>query len=109
MNAYFTSLIRTTVPLLVGFVASWAARRGFDIKEAEVAAWLTPVVSGVYYAAVRKAEQKWTGVGWLLGLANQPVYVGTTEVEIKEVEKIKYIMRDRPSKPAAKPAPRKKG
>lgn len=112
MNAYMKSMIRTTVPLLVGFVASWAARKGFDIKEAEVAAWLTPTISGAYYAAVRKAEQKWPTVGWLIGLANQPVYDATKEVEVREVEKVRYIMRNPPSKPAAptkKAAPRKKG
>lgn len=84
------SIVRTAVPLLVGFVLTLLLKVGVDLGDDPVAvanltAFLTVLVSTAYYAVVRYAEvklgSKW---GWLLGLASAPVYtkvIDTTGVE----------------------------
>ena len=78
LTDYFASLIRTAVPLVVGAVIATVVKRAPGLEsllvEAEVSAWLNPLCAGLYYAGVRKAEQRWPSVGWLLGLAKQPGY-----------------------------------
>jgi hypothetical protein len=69
------SLIRTVVPIVVGFAITQAARLGVELDEATVASFVTMVVSSVYYAAARWLEQhaspQW---GLLLGSRKQPSY-----------------------------------
>lgn len=75
MNAYVTSIIRTFVPIVVGTIAAYLVAHGLpDVDEAAVEGWLTPVLIGAYYAAIRGAEKKWPQIGWLLGKAAQVVY-----------------------------------
>jgi hypothetical protein len=71
------SYIRTIVPVVVGAALSWAIRHGLPadwLDQGEVTAWLTPLVIGAYYAAVRWLERRIPAAGWLLGLAKQPGY-----------------------------------
>src|SRR5215213_8099715 len=75
MTDFFASQIRTLVPIFVGAVLSWLARRGFNLDEAEITVWLTPLVIGGYYFVVRTLEKRFPAFGWLLGLAKQPEYV----------------------------------
>jgi uncharacterized membrane protein len=78
-NNYFVSLIRTWVPLLVGVVLTWLARR-YDIVIDETVSSttvtaVTGIVTGIYYAIVRFLEVKVApGYGWLLGAAKKPAY-----------------------------------
>ena len=61
MNAYLTSLIRTGVPVIVGSVAAFLVAHGLpDVDEAAVEGWLTPVLIGAYYAAIRGAVDRCT-------------------------------------------------
>lgn len=86
MNAYITSIIRTFVPIVVGTVAAFLVAHGLpDVDEAAVEGWLTPVLIGAYYAAIRAAEKKWPQIGWLLGKAAQVVYAPTTATVIPGV------------------------
>lgn len=78
MTDFLASLIRTGVPILVGVVTSWLARRGLDIDEAEITAWLTPTLIGGYYFGVRSLERRFPWIGWLLGLPKQPGYIVET-------------------------------
>lgn len=77
MNATLISIIRTGVPYLVGLVVSWVATLGIHVPD-DVKMQLTGagvfVVGTIYYAVVRKLEQKWPAVGWLLGSPSQPFY-----------------------------------
>jgi len=72
------SVVRTVVPLVIGYVITWASQIGFTVSEdqsAALAALLTGVISAIYYAIVRFLEtnysDKW---GWLLGWATAPTY-----------------------------------
>lgn len=75
------SILRTIVPVVVGWLILQAVRLGITIDSA----WLSGVVQGgitvVFYALVRYAETYGSNAwGWLLGLAKQPVYVDGTVV-----------------------------
>jgi hypothetical protein len=74
------SIIRTLVPLIVGFGLTWAAKLGLDIHaDTTVTDLVTIVLVGAYYGAVRFLEQTWPGLGqWLLAFGltrKQPTYV----------------------------------
>ena len=77
MNDLAVSVIRTTVPMLVGVVITWLATKGVVIDEgvkASLVAGLTGVVSAVYYTIARLLEQKWGAFGLLLGSRKTPTY-----------------------------------
>ena len=78
LTNYVTSLIRTIVPVVVGAVLSALARRGLDIDQAEVTAWLTPLVISGYYSLARLAEIKLPQLGWLLGVPKAPGYAAAS-------------------------------
>jgi len=72
---YLASLIRTAVPILMGVVITWLAKKlGMDIPAEPATTAVTALVSAAYYALVRAAEAKWSWVGWLLGWAAKPSY-----------------------------------
>jgi hypothetical protein len=72
------SVIRTWVPIGVGFVIGWVVSFGlFDVSAADqagVTAWCIAGATALYYVAVRWAETKWPQVGWLLGVPRTPAY-----------------------------------
>lgn len=80
MNDYFTSLVRTYVPLIVGAVISWLALHGIkpSITAAQMSVLyttLTAAVTALYYTIVRLFEHYVSPkFGWLLGLAKTPSY-----------------------------------
>lgn len=72
LSDYLVSLIRTFVPIGVGIVLAYLAKKGFNLTvDAEA---LTLAVIGVYYAVVRKLEARWSWLGWLLGTPKAPTY-----------------------------------
>src|SRR5690348_9921522 len=78
LNDKVTSAIRTGVPMLVGLVVSYLlVHFGFTVPE-DVQTWLESLLTFglgyLYYLAVRGLEAKWPNLGWLLGVAKQPVY-----------------------------------
>lgn len=82
MSNLVTAIIRTIIPVIVGYLATWLIGLGVNLDQT---VWdgfsnqLVLILSGVYYAAVAWAETHWPWVGWLLGLARRPAYgVGTT-------------------------------
>ena len=79
LSNYAIAIVRTFVPILVGFAANLIARFGFHVNDAEIATEISTGVPVVYYALVRKAEERWPSVGWLLG---KPVV--TTYSDVKE-------------------------
>ena len=77
MNDWITSLIRTWVPTAVGIVVAFLVAQGVDLDQAaelQLSGGLVAVVTGVYYAVVRAAENKWPAFGYLLGVAKAPTY-----------------------------------
>ena len=77
MSDLVTSYIRTWVPIVVGPVLVWLSTvLGADFSEWEgtLVGFLIALVSAVYYAIVRWAEQKWPWVGKLLGKQAAPTY-----------------------------------
>jgi len=76
MNDYVVSMIRTYVPLAVGAALVWLAQAigPLDIDTTAVQTGAVLIVSGLWYALVRAAEQRWPSLGWLLGSARQPSY-----------------------------------
>lgn len=65
-----TSIIRTYIPLLVGWIVAQLSSASIEIDPVTV----TTVVTAVYYAIVRALEAKFPKVGWLLGKASPPTY-----------------------------------
>ena len=77
LGSYVTSIIRTGVPYLVGFLVTWLIRQGW-VSDSSVAQPLTElltfVIGTAYYLVVRALETVVPGLGWLLGVPAQPVY-----------------------------------
>lgn len=70
---YAKANVRTIVPFVVAWLITFALKHGVDLHGYQAA--VTVVVGAVYYATVRLAERYVTPkFGWLLGLAQQPVY-----------------------------------
>lgn len=78
MTNFFTSLVRTYVPIIVGALVAWLATIGLAI-DADTAAgliiFLTGALQGLYYLIVRLLERKFPQIGVLLGSTQKPVYV----------------------------------
>lgn len=75
MNTLVLSLIRTYVPILIGGLVAWLLTIGVDLDaeaQAGLIVALTGVLQAVYYTAVRLLEQRFPGVGVLLGSAKTP-------------------------------------
>lgn len=75
---YVTSLIRTIVPVIVAYIATFAAKKfnivlDEDAKQNATAAF-TFVFFSAYYAAVRWAEKEYPSAGWFLGRPAKPKY-----------------------------------
>jgi len=78
MNDFFTSLIRSYVPLIVSSVGAFFAARGAKLDDQAIAG-LTAVLSGlfyaIYYGLVRLFEKYVSPkFGWLLGYPKAPSY-----------------------------------
>ena len=78
------SILRTLTPIVAGAITSYLVRRGLDIDEAEITAWLTPALSAAYYVTVRLVERVWSRVGWLLGSPAAPAYQPSAMVDWSE-------------------------
>lgn len=71
MNDLIVSMIRTWVPVLVGWLVTTL---GLDVDSASTAAALVAALSAGYYLVVRVVEQRWAPAGWLLGRKAPPTY-----------------------------------
>lgn len=79
-----TSIVRTTVPLIVGALTTFAATHlGIKLPEEVLTELVTVVVAGIYYTLARTLEEylsPWWGRILLgLGLAGQPRYEGSSQ------------------------------
>jgi hypothetical protein len=70
-----TSLIRTVVPLIVGWIVAVLLKIHVSADASQVALWVSPLVTAMYYSGVRLLEEKVNpAFGWLLGKASAPQY-----------------------------------
>lgn len=74
LSDYGTSVVRTVTPFIVGWVVALAAKWGLDLDAATVTPIAASVIGVVYYAVVRKVEEKHPEAGKLLGKAIAPNY-----------------------------------
>ena len=69
------SVVRTVVPLIVGWLISAGAVKWTGLSEDDVTTAVTLAVTAVYYVVVRAAEEYVSPrFGWLLGVARKPAY-----------------------------------
>lgn len=83
------SIIRTVTPLIVGWLLSVLALINVEVTpdtRASLIGLVTAVLSALYYIVVRWAEQRWPGLGWLLGKPVQPVYVNAKTIPGEAVD-----------------------
>lgn len=80
------SVIRVSVPVIVGLVLGALAKANLHIGSDLVVQGVTAAVTLGYYTAVRLLETKVAPhFGWLLGLAKAPAYsASTTTVDVDE-------------------------
>lgn len=70
-----TSLIRTLVPIIVGFLLSLPIATKLGVSSDEATQFITAVVTAAYYVIVRALEHYGNpNFGWLLGAAKAPTY-----------------------------------
>ena len=78
MSDFLVSLIRTWVPIAVGFALTWiAAKLDIIVSEdtsAQVTALAVSAVIALYYLVARWLEQRVPWAGRLLGVSKEPSY-----------------------------------
>lgn len=73
------SIIRTVVPLVVGWLISLPITKALGLSSDQLTTLVTAGVTAVYYLLVRVLEQYVSPrFGWLLGLAKTPSYAPVT-------------------------------
>ena len=69
------SLIRTVVPMVVGWVIAQLAVHGFNLPPGTVEQVVTWLITAAYYGLIRLLETRFKPIwGWLLGLPKAPTY-----------------------------------
>lgn len=74
----WTSLVRTYVPWIVGVIVGWLTTLGVPLDDQLKTSLLTLItlLAGALYYLVARILERWRPqLGWLLGSAQQPVYV----------------------------------
>ena len=66
MNNDLKNIIRTFVPVAVASVVAYVTKLEKHVPAGELAV-IIPVISTVYYSAVKGLEKKYPSLSWLLG------------------------------------------
>jgi len=78
LSNFVVSLIRTYVPLAVGFALTWLASSLKVVvdpsSQAGLVALMVAVLSAAYYFLARLLEKQWPWLGVLLGAVAAPKY-----------------------------------
>jgi hypothetical protein len=81
LKSFAPSVVRTVVPLLVGYFSAWPIAGALGLQDDQITSVVTVVVTGLYYLLVRLAETYvMPQLGWLLLWASPPVYVDPVDV-----------------------------
>src|SRR5690606_10448395 len=108
MNDTMVSIIRTYVPIAVGFVLTWIGD-ALDIiipdgADQQLIMGLTAVITAVYYGLVRMLERKWPWFGIFLGARAQPRYTRTARQSLPSSSCGSHLRGARPD-----PRPQRQG
>jgi hypothetical protein len=79
------SVLRTTVPIIYSFLVHKGVVAWLGIDSDLANNTITAVVTVAFYVALRVAERYQSQIGWLLGYAQQPVYVKGEVLSVTEV------------------------
>lgn len=80
LRSFLPSVLRTLVPLAIGYFLAWPAAKAFGLTEDQITSLITIVITGIYYLVVRLLEQfVLPQFGWLLGYASAPLYVAPAD------------------------------
>lgn len=77
MSDFVVSLVRTTVPVLVGSAIGWLVTLGITLPEHATDSLTAGIVAlsiALYYAGARWLEIRWPAFGYLLGTRAEPTY-----------------------------------
>ena len=77
------SIIRTVTPIIVGWLLSVLLLINVTVTpetRLAITNLIGAVLSALYYIVVRWLEQKYPGLGWLLGKPVQPTYVNAKTI-----------------------------
>lgn len=74
MNDQTIGAIRTLVQVLAGWLAAKLVMAGVDVDTVALEAVLTPIMTGLYRAAISALANRWPWLEWLNGWARTPSY-----------------------------------
>jgi hypothetical protein len=77
MSNFITAVIRSLVPIVVGWIVGLLAAINTRVEpEIQTALILSvsTLAASLYYVTVAWLERKYAWFGWLLGIARKPVY-----------------------------------
>lgn len=72
MSDFVTSLVRTWVPVVIGYLVALGVLPT-DLSDEATAAF-TAIIIGAYYLLIRALETRFPWIGWLLGAPKTPTY-----------------------------------
>jgi hypothetical protein len=79
MNSTERSIIRSTTPIVAGFVITLLARWGFHGFDSQIAAITTTVIAAGYSIGARYLEKYFPQLGFLLIVKGAPTYPPKTK------------------------------
>ena len=85
MSDFVVSLVRTTVPVLVGSAIGWLITLGIALPEHATDSLTAGIVAlsiALYYAGARWLEIRWPAFGYLLGTRAEPTYAPAAAPEV---------------------------
>jgi nicotinamide riboside transporter PnuC len=77
MSNFIIAIIRTVVPMIVGWAVALLASINIPLPDdvvVGVTLSIATLAGSLYYIAVAWLARKWKWFGWLLGVARNPVY-----------------------------------
>lgn len=81
LRSFLPSVLRTFVPLLVGYFSAWPVAGWLGLQDEQVTALVTIVITGLYWLVVRLLETYVEpNLGFLIGWAGRPVYPNPVDV-----------------------------
>lgn len=82
MSNFIIQIIRSVVPIAVGWVVGVLAAANVEIDaetKANLILSISTLAASLYYVLIAWFERRWAWVGWLLGVARNPIYPTAAE------------------------------
>ena len=77
MSNFIIAVIRTVIPILVGWAVGLLAAINIPVEpevQAGLVVSLSALTASLYFIGVAWLARRWSWFGWLLGVARNPVY-----------------------------------